>query len=413
MNLANFIFYILLFVGFFLPTNSNMYIPLPGVLLKVNELAFLLLPIVNIFCTSRSNKVKLDRKLLRYIILYLLVVLITEFVFKPIAFNQSLEDSFKAFRIGIPFFSSMILLYQGINANIKIVWNVLLYSIGVSIVLSILSMYINLPIYYNMDDEDILKLTMGRIMNSNAPFGIIGLYFLFQDKDKWYNRGRLVKIVYILSVIALVLTFNRTYLALLVLEFLYLARKILSFKSFFKILLYPMLIFLVTFFVYQNNETIQKQIDNRILSIIFQENSLKESTIDGNRDMIYDGVLQKIDEGYWVLGLPYDEPIYINTSIYLKYSVPMSITDTSVANVLLRYGLVALILFCLIYNYIYRIFIKHANLKIILIAYFLASLNLDSLFRHNSVFFIIILIFLMTSIKKYEKNCFHIQDKFN
>jgi len=55
MKLFNYLFYVFLFVGFFLPTNSNFYIPLSGVLLKINELAFLLLPFINILCTSKSQ----------------------------------------------------------------------------------------------------------------------------------------------------------------------------------------------------------------------------------------------------------------------------------------------------------------------------------------------------------------------
>jgi len=409
MNLANFIFYVLLFIGFFLPTNSNMYIPFPGVLLKVNELAFLLLPIVNFFCTSSEKKNRINRNLSKYIILYILIVIITELLLKPLVFGQSLGDSVKSLRVGLPFMSSIIMLYFGIKANIKTVWKVLLYAIGVSIVLSIISIYVDIPIYYNIDEQDILEATQGRIMNSNASFGIIGLYLLFSDKDKWYNEGKLVKYVSILSVIMLILTFNRTYLALLVLEFLYLARNTISFKTISKLIFYPLFLFIITFFVYQNNDTIQRQIDKRILSIVFQENSLKETTIDGNRDMIYEGVLQRINEGYWFLGLPYNTPIYINTSVFLKDFVPMNVTDTSLINVLLKYGIFPLFLFCLIFKQLFRIFKQKDNLKIILIVYFLASLNIDSLFRHNSVFFIVIIISLI-SLKIYDKNNLYSQN---
>lgn len=409
MNIANFLFYVLLFVGFFLPTNSNMYLPLPGVLLKVNEIAFLLLPIINIFCTSNQKKINIGRKLSKYILLYLAIVVITEFVFKPFVFGQSIGDSIKAFRIGLPFFSSMILLYSGINANIKVVWRIILYAISLSILLSILSLYINLPIYYNMEEENILQATQGRIMNSNAPFGIIGLYLLFADKDKWYNQGNLTKYVSILSIIALILSFNRTYLALLVLEFIYLAKKTMSYKSFFKILLYPILFFLLSFTVYKNNDTIQRQIDKRILSIVFEDNSLKEATIENNRDMIYKGVLNRIDEGYWVIGLPYNEPIYINTSVFLKESMPMNITDTSLINVVLRYGFISLLLFSLIYIKILRLSKMHNFLRVTLIIYLIASLNIDSLFRHNSVFFIVIVISLINTIP-YGKNSFYSQN---
>ncbi len=193
MNLANFIFYLLVFVGFFLPTNSKLYIPLPGVLLKVNELAFLLLPIVNLLCFSQNGKYRFDRKVFRYIILYLFLVFFIEFLFKPIVYNQSLGDSFKAFRIGLPLYSTLLLLVCGIRADIRIVWRGLLCAIGCSVILSVVSLFISIPIYYNVEGDDILAVAKGRVMNSNASFGIIGLYLLFTDRKYWYNSGKLVK----------------------------------------------------------------------------------------------------------------------------------------------------------------------------------------------------------------------------
>src|SRR5690606_28811875 len=151
-----------------------------------------------------------------------------------------------------------------------------------------------------------LSFFQGRIINSNASFGVIGLYLLFADKNKWYNQGKLVKIVSILSIVALILTFNRTYLALIVLEFLYLAYKTFSAKTFYKILFYPLLLISIGYFFYTTFDVVQRQIDKRILSIVFQETTLAESTIENNRDQIYDGIEKRLKEGYWVIGLPYN-----------------------------------------------------------------------------------------------------------
>lgn len=408
MNIANVIFYILLFIGFFLPTNSSLNIQLPGVSIFVNEIAFLLLPIVNIFCTSNSKKVNIGFKLSRYIILYLIIVLFTEFLIKYIVFNQSLGDGFKAYRIGIPFYSSIFLLYSGFKANIKIIWKVILWSVIISVFLSIISLYIYLPIYPEMEDMTILEFNQGRVVNSNAPFGVIGLYLLFADKDKWYNQGKLVKYASILSVIALVLSFNRTYLMLLVLEFAYLAYKTLTFKSLFKIFSYPIIFLMVTFIAYNNNVQIQRQIDNRILSILFEEQTLAESAIEGNRDMIYDGMLSRIDEGYWVIGLPLEVPIFLNNSVYVENVVPMSVTDTSFINILLRYGIIPLILWFLIIKTMFKKN-KSLLLRTSLIIFAIASLNLDALFRHNSILFLVIL-FYLTILPLHEKNNFYSKD---
>lgn len=398
MNLANIVFYLLLFIGFFLPTNTNMYIPLSGILLKVNELAFLLLPLVNLFCTSNYKRFKIGKKLSNPILLYLVLVLITEFVFKPLFLGQSFGGSFKTFRIGLPLFSSLFLLYSGIRANVKIVWKVLLVAVGISVLLSILSIFINLPIYYEMEGENVLAMFKGRVINSNASFGVIGLYLLFKDKDQWYNQGRLVKIVSVLSVIALIISFNRTYLALLVLEFLYLALKTFSRRTFTKALLYPIIFFGIAFYSYNNFDIVQRQIDKRILSIVFQETSLAESTINDNRDQIYEGIERRIDEGYWVIGLPY------NSEIFKMYKLAggeyrARKTDISIVNILLRYGFLPLLFFL---GLLYRIQKKKYVPFIILAIYVLASLNTDALFGQNSILFLILFAYLFLNEKKLQ-----------
>ena len=409
MKLANLLFYFLLFVGFFLPTNGNMYIPLPGVYLKVNELAFILLPIVNLFCTSKNKRFRLDRKLAKYIVLYLIVVFITEFLFKPIAFDQSFGDSFKSFRLGLPLYSSLVLIYSGIRADIKVVWKILLVAVGISVILSIISVFVSLPIYYNVEEEDLLNVFQGRILNSNAPFGIIGLYLIFADKNKWYNQGKLVLYISILSIIALIISFNRTYLFLIVLEFLYLSYITFSKKTFYKIILYPVFSFMLLFYGYNNVDIVQRQIDKRILSILFQETSLAESTIDGNRDVIYAAMATRIEEGYWLIGMPYNIPIYIKDGNYERNDIAMKITDTSFVNILLNYGFFPLILFLLIYHRLYKI-VPSKIYKFLLILFLLASLNIDSLMRHNSIFFLIIL-FIIINRNPNAKSSFYSQNR--
>ncbi|SFT62978.1 hypothetical protein SAMN05216474_1422 [Lishizhenia tianjinensis] len=409
MNLANYIFYILLFVGFFLPTNSNMYIPLPGVLLKVNELAFLLLPVINLFCKSNIAKHKIDNKLRKNIFFILITVLITEFVLKPFLFGQSVGDSFKSFRIGLPLFASLLILYQGIRVNVRTFWKVLLFAIGISVLLSVLSIFIYLPIYYKADEENVLNMLQGRIVNSNGSFGIIGLYLLFADKEKWYNEGKLVKIVSVLSVIALILTFNRTYLALLALELLYLTYKSFSLNTLKRLVVLTTMFLAVISYSYYNFGMIRRQMDKRILSIINSEVSIHESTIKGNRDMIYEGIRLRIDENYWLIGLPYKIPIFIRPSMYGKESQELRKTDTSIINVLLRYGVIPLILITLVFNLLIKRD-KNYGFKTVFIIYLLASLNTDSLVGQNAIFFLILFFIIRNSFIN-EKNSFYSQNR--
>ena len=390
MKIFNYLFYILLFIGFFLPTNNNFYIPLPGVLLKVNELAFLLLPIVNVLCVSKGSVRFIDKKLSNRIIIFIGIILFTEFVVKRLYFGQGFGDAFKTIRMGMPLFSSLVLILQGIRVDIKVVWKVLLVAISSSVILSLISLIIPLPIYYDLESgADLLKENQGRVMNSNASFGVIGLYLLFENKDKWYNQGRLVRITAILSLIALVIGFNRTYLAILTLEGCYLVYKNFSVKQIVRGIFIAGMFFGVGLYAYFNNTIIQRQIDKRILSIVFQETTIAESTISDNRDGIYANIEERLEEGYWVIGLPYKVAIFEGYSPK-KGRYKATKTDISLINLLLRYGILPLIIFIFI---IWRL--RYHTFRLALFLYALASLNIDSLYGHNSIFFIIIITFLI------------------
>src|SRR5690606_22857994 len=154
-------------------------------------------------------------------------------------------------------------------ADIKIVWKVLLWAISSSVILSILSIFITLPIYYNLETgTNILDEGQGRIMNSNAAFGVIGLYLLFKDKGKWYNQGLLIKITSILSVLSLIMTFNRTYLALLVIETVVLVYWSFNLKTVLRFSVLIFVFFGFGLYLYNSVYIIQRQIDKRILSVI-------------------------------------------------------------------------------------------------------------------------------------------------
>ena len=164
-----------------------------------------------------------------------LIVVFTEVVVKNFVYGQSFGEAFKTIRIGLPLFSSLILIAQGIRANIVIVWKTLLVAISASTIISVLSLVIDLPIYQDLESgADVLQETSGRLGNSNFYFGLIGMYLLIHDNDHWYSKGKLVKITAILSVFSLILSFNRTLLALLFLETIYLLRVKFNVKKILK-----------------------------------------------------------------------------------------------------------------------------------------------------------------------------------
>lgn len=390
MKQFNFLFYIVLFLGFALPSNSSFFFRLPGISLQIRELAFLLLPILNILGKSTNSVTVGNIKLRRYILLFFILILITEF-FKAHYYFQGIGSFFKTLRIGLPLFSSFILVLSGIRVDIIKVWNTLLWAISISTILSIISLFIPLPIYPTIEDADYLASTGGRLTNANAPFGIIGIYLLYKDKDKWFNKGLLVKVTSILSVIALVLTFNRTYMGLAVLAVIYLTFSTFSFRNALKYLTIPIVFIVILFWSYNTFDIIQRQVDNRILSIVFGEKSLYESVYENNREVIFDGVILRIKEGYWLFGLPLNIPIF--TWFRALGAFPMSTTDTTLVNVLLRYGIVPFILFLSILR---RLISKNKSNFFLytMTIYFIASLNMEALMRHNSILFLIIIFFI-------------------
>lgn len=386
MLIFNYIFYILLFVGFFLPTNSTFYLPVGPLLLSLRELSLLLLPVVNLLSRPMGDSLRAHGKIRIFILLFLIFAISSEFVLKTLAYNQTFIDGFKSFRVGVPLFSSLLLFYQGLRPNPRKVWNVLLSAIGISVLLSLLSIVMPLPIYYNLEaGESALDSAHGRVLNSNAPFGIIGLYLLFRNKNAWYNKGKWKRAVMWLSIIALVLTFNRTYLSILVLGFVILAWKDFSQGRLVRVIGLSMVLATTCVVMYSSIPIIKRQVDVRILSILYQESSLYKATIQNNRDMIYEGIFSRIKEGYWVFGLPYEKEIFSKS--LASGGKKMSMTDTSMVNILLRYGFVSLIFFVSLMLTLYK---RHTGVGLVLLLYLLASLNIDSLVSHNSIFFFII-----------------------
>lgn len=351
---------------------------------------FLLLPLINLFCVSSGSSNIRSKKLRRLIIFFLTSVLLSE-IFKMLTYGESIGNAVRSLRVGLPLFSCLFLLKQGIRADLTVVWKVFLWSIIISCVLSFLSIFITLPIYsgYMGEDDvsiDILSETSGRLVNSNAAFGIMGLYLLFDDKQVWYNKGKLPLYASILSMISLILGFNRTYLTLFLLLFIYLSYTHFSLKKASIIILFPL--FALSFFgaVYNYSEPIQRQVDKRILSIVTGETSITQSTIRNNRDVIYEGIGKRIKEGYWFVGLPYGKGVFemfkAGTGIYVA-----SKTDISLVNILLINGFLSFLLFILFYRRLIRM--KYIP-AVLLLIFLLASLNTDVLYNQNGIFFIII-----------------------
>lgn len=392
MKFFNRLFIIVVFFVFCLPTNSKFYLEIGGILVSIREIGFILLPIINLLCVKVKNNSIVGKKIRIRVYFLILIVLFTEIVIKGLIYSQGIGNAIKTIRLGVPLISSLIILVQGLRPNIGYVWRAFILAIFISVLISFLSIIMNISFLYQdlEDGVNVIAHTQGRLINSNASFGIIALFLLLDNKNRWYNKGRMVKIALLFSVLSLVLTFNRTYWAILFLLTFYLILKRFKIKHIVK-MMFMMTVFLLTvFYLYQNNIQIKNQLDNRVFSILSGSMSIAESTVDGNREIIYEGVLNRLFQGHWIIGLPYDIEIFTWPSIYGKDEREMTVTDTSMINILLRYGIASLLL---VINLFKNIFWKDKEVKLIFIAYLLASLNVDSLMGQNSIFFLFI--FLM------------------
>lgn len=384
-KISNFFFYIVLFIGFTLPNNYNYYLNLWGVSFQFREIAYLTLPFINIFCSSNRSFKNNDALFKTLWLFFFTILLITE-VIKTFYYGDPLVNAFNTIRISLPFLSTMLLLSMGIKANIKVTWLVLNLAILVSAIITILSPFFNFSFLFDTSMyENVLEVLEGRLINDNASFGILGIYILSIKKKVWFNTF-LFKIIAIFSIVILLLTFTRTYLALMVLAFIYCNfRGLFSLNGLKKIITYFIFMLSIVIIAYNSFELIKNQLDYRILSIINNEVSLSESVYEDVREIIFKGVVEKLSNGYWIFGLPLSIPIFY----WPRFDglEGMANTDTTFINVLLRFGLIPLILFLLIIFRLKTISINKQVYKYLLVFYGLASLNMDALMIHNSIFF--------------------------
>lgn len=392
MKIFNLLFYSTVFVSFVLPNNADFFVDIFGMQLQIREIGFIFLPIFNIL--SYPDNQTMSSRYLKLLLLSFLVSVFFSEILKIIIFNQSIGNIIKEIRIGLPLFSSILLLLFNLNVNIFVVWKILLITIFISGMISILSIFIDLPIYSEIDSTDLLSNSGGRFINANSSIGFIGIYLLINKNKKLFSPS----FILFSFVLILLSTFSRTYLIILALVLLY----YLFSKKFIKIISTLIISALALILSYTSSEQIQNQVNRRILSLLLAQSDLSSSVYENNREIIIDGAIARINEGYWLIGMPYNIPIFIWDKNNIENSA-MSVTDTSIINVILRYGIIPLLFLMIVYVYMY-----YNNLhiyKYFFLCLFLISFNADTLFRQNSIFFLIIIYFYSIYEKTKIKNC--------
>lgn len=387
-KIIDYFFCVVLFFALFLPTNDIFVVESLQVTFKA--ILFVFLAIINLFGVQK-NQFQVKKSLRILCFLFIGFSIITELIIKPIYFYESISNGFKSFYLGIPMFLGLTLILFNLRIDIRMIWKTLCFTILVSIVISIVALFVNLPIGNNGSElEDFgIAINGGRIFNANASFGIIAFVIIMRYNGTWISNSLFQKTIYITAIIATLLTFNRTYMGLLFLMYVITFIQNFSWKNVIKnLMILSILIGSVTYF-YNKNEIIRNQVNERILYLFNENIKSNDRLFENNRDMIYDGIRKNIEDDYWVIGLPFSKPIFYQWIIKANAQY----TDTSFVNILLRFGIVPLILYLLILVYLY----KTSNsplFRFTFVFLVLASLNIDVLYRHNGIFFIVILYFV-------------------
>ncbi len=394
-------FLFFLFLAFALP---RAYILPIGFALEFRELAFLMLPVFNILARKENHflfeSVK-HRKIKRGIHWFIIVVIFTEFLLKGVLFDQSFDEGIKSMRLGLPLFSGLLLVTQGLNVNVNQAWRTLLLAILTSVLLSFTNFFFPLPFITSLNDEEVQPLFTGRLGNLNFSFGIVGLYLLMTNTSSVYMNGGLVRRSSLAAIVALIGAFNRTYLVILVLEFGVLFSKKYSLKKILKMTLLMSVFFSTLIYLNNNNLVLRNQVEKRFISILSGEISVEESFLVDNRDYIYESIVNRISEGYWITGLPYKTPIFVREARYNRNEMNMSKTDISIVNILLRFGIIPLLI--LVYVLVTMVKLRFLFFNLTFIFYLLASINIDALFNQNSAFFIFFIFLINTERCKFVK----------
>ncbi|MBD5781457.1 hypothetical protein IEN85_18295 [Pelagicoccus sp. NFK12] len=374
---ADFLFCTTILLTFSLPTNATTPIPLGPITFELREFGYLLLPTINLL-SRRSFQSPQTGTCIRPIALAIISAIIGTELLKIIVYHSSLIDCVRSLRTPLPLLSCLLLFSTGLRISPQKTWKALSASVGISFLLSLIQFATGAKTPDILLPSDTTDIDYGRIVNANASFSIIALTALLYSAKKQY-------LLTLLSLATVALTFSRTYLATISLALIYAGMRTPTPNRLFKIALVVTTPTLVSIIAVTSSETIANQVERRIVSIIIQEQTIQGSAIDGNRDIIYNGILDKLKEGKWFIGLPFEEHIFEREEF--NAVTKLRITDTSAANIVLLHGILPLTLYALLLGLLFSSS-KSAEFRVALTLLTIASLNIDSLYRHNSVFFI-------------------------
>lgn len=397
-----YIFNGILFLIFVLPIWDIATFQLGPVITDLREVCLVILPAVYFFYPSRKSSLSLQTKY--WIIAFFILLIATELI-KKMYYEISLFDTVKNFRVTLPVLSGLLICLQGRKIDPEFTVKTVLSALLISFILTPLMVIVGMePATFNMEGKElqISYMRNGRFANDNFEFSLLGIALLFYIPKIRMRKKRFKKLILvtsILSILMLILSFNRTMMAAGFLLGLILLLTNLNKKTLTYVFLTAVFAGSIAGYFYTTNPNIQRQVDRRILTVLQEEGALAESVYYGNRDKLYAIFLDKLEDN-WILGLPGGVSLIDNENTISSKS------DISFYNVWIRHGLTAMLIFMIILALIYAdqrrkmdwmpdFSLGHQVAKAVVVTfpfYVIVSLNIDSLVAHNAVLFLLLLI---------------------
>lgn len=413
-------FSFLLALAFLPPDYRLLYFPaLGGVILSAREVCLLILPVVYYFFYPNRSIHVIGVDLRKLIFVFFGIIVLAE-VLKMGFYRQSVFDIAKNIRTGIPLFSGLLIIVQGVKMNPKSCIGMFLGILAISLLLTPLMFLLGIePGYRDLGhgEIDLELVRQGRFYNQNFGFAFIGVVALLISGN-WKQTGRTDRTIYCFllaasafAVLVAVLTFNRTYLAGISLVSLFCTIRYFRASLVLKVVLVALLGIGPSVLLYKSNDEVQRQVDKRILDVVEDPELFLESVYYDNRDVLYSYYLDRLQQ-YWMVGLPGYLPVWVS-SVGTN-----SKSDISLYNIWIRYGVCSFIIFMIISGKMFFEFRRRLArpeddnlgsgvLRAVVISlpfYFLAGLNIDALVSHNSIFFILFLLTFSATWAMNEKN---------
>ena len=402
-RVLNHILGILVFFVFVVPVPSRFGFGFGPVFTDPCEIASLIFPFVYLLCPrAKFNIIPRGVRVAAWAFIGTLVIVI---LIRLVSSSASIASTLREIRIILPFLSALIFVCVRTRGDTRITLSYIYAAIILSVVFSLV--FVVFPIGLSVP----IGINYGRLGNQNSELIIYFLAFataVFSSKSK-FNWVELVVSISVL--VAGILSFIRTLLALALIAALSMPLYLRSMKAVYSIVIAMFLLILTALAAVNASSEIQWQVQQRFLVITQGKEASLDNLIYQNREALYDNYEVLLGD-YWLLGVPSNVPV--SSSVRADgHIVDRRDTDISILTVWLNFGILVALMFVVFWLVVLVSQVKHlrsrapvANRNVCLALafslpfYFIASLNIDILSKHYVATF---LLFILNVTGKPEK----------